>query len=328
MAASVTRPAGSASGLGAILSITFPIYAAIAIGYLAVKRSWFDRADMRVLGKYVLNIALPALLFNAVASRDFSEVIHPGYMLVFAAGGLGTIAVSFSWFTFTGIDKGRRAVAVMGSSCPNSAYVGYPVLLLTLPDLAGVILALNTLIEVLLVVPLCLFLMDMARHERAAPLPVKLVSIFWGVTKRPMVIGLLLGLAVSVAGLPVPDTVSRLLSMLAASASALSLVAIGGSLAVLPLGGNRVLAAQIAAGKLVLHPVMTGLALAALPVLGLAALPPDMAVAAILSTAMPMFTIYVVFAQEQGLEGAASLAMLTATTFSFVTLSALLFWLT
>ena len=213
--------------MGAILSITFPIYAAIAIGYLAVKRGWFDRADMRVLGKYVLNIALPALLFNAVASRDFSEVIHPGYMLVFAAGGLGTIAVSFSWFTFTGIDKGRRAVAVMGSSCPNSAYVGYPVLLLTLPDLAGVILALNTLIEVLLVVPLCLFLMDMARHERAAPLPVKLVSIFWGVTKRPMVIGLLLGLAVSVAGLPVPDTVSRLLSMLAASASALSLVAIG-----------------------------------------------------------------------------------------------------
>lgn len=314
--------------MGAILSITFPIYAAIAIGYLVVQRGWFDQADMRILGKYVLNIALPALLFNAVATRDFAEVIHPGYMLVFLAGGLGTVALSFLWFTLTGIDKRRRALAVMGASCPNSAYVGYPVLLLTLPDLAGVILALNTLVEVLVIIPFCLFLMDLARDERRGSIPGKLVRIVWGVTRRPMVIGLLLGLAVSVLGVDVPGAGTRLFSMLAASASALSLVAIGGSLAALPLGGNRILAAQISAAKLLLHPAITGLALVALPVLGMAALPPDMAIAAILSTAMPMFTIYVVFAQEQGLEGAASLAMLTATSLSFITLSMLLVWLT
>ena len=39
-----------------------------------------------------------------------------------------------------------------------------------------------------------------------------------------------------------------------------------------------------------------------------------------------MFAIYTVFAQKQGLEGAASLAMLAATTLGFVTLN-LLLWL-
>lgn len=313
--------------MSAILTITFPIYAAIGIGYLVVRRGWFSQPDMRVLGRYVLNIALPALLFNAVATRDFAEVFHPAYMLVFLAGCLGTMAVSFAWFTLTGIDKRRRALAVMGCSCPNSAYVGYPILLLALPDLAGVILALNTLVEIMVVIPLCLFLIDLARDDQVGSLPVKLLRIIWGVVRRPMVIGLLSGLAVSVSGIPVFDSGTRLLSMLAASASALALVAIGGSLAALPTGGNRVLAGQIAAGKLMVHPAMAALALVALPAFGLPALPPEMAVAAILSAAMPMFTIYVIFAQEQGLEGAASLAMLSATTGGFVTLSMLLAWL-
>ncbi len=148
-----------------ILTITFPIYAAIAIGYLIVKRGWFGQSDMRTLGKYVLDIALPALLFNAMASRDFAEVFHPGYMLVFALGGLATIAVSYAWFTLTGTDKPRRAVAVMGTACPNSGFIGYPVMLLTFPDLAGVILALNMLVENILLIPLCLILMELSRDR-------------------------------------------------------------------------------------------------------------------------------------------------------------------
>ena len=55
-------------------------------------------------------------------------------------------------------------------------------------------------------------------------------------------------------------------------------------------------------------------------------LPEELHSAVILSAAMPMFWIYTVLAQRQGLEGAASLAMLTATSLAFVTLTALL-WL-
>ena len=48
----------------------------------------------------------------------------------------------------------------------------------------------------------------------------------------------------------------------------------------------------------------------------------------ILSAAMPIFGIYTVLAQKHHLEGAASLAMLGATTGAFVTLNILLFVLT
>ncbi|GAA6200783.1 AEC family transporter [Aquicoccus sp. SU-CL01552] len=310
-----------------ILGITFPIYAAVAIGYAVVRLGWFKPQDMAVLGKYVLNVALPALLFNAVAGRDLGEVLHPGYLLVMATGGLATIAAAWLWFSVTAPDKPRRALAVMGASCPNSGFVGYPVLLLVLPDLAGVILALNFLVENILIIPLGLVLMDLAAG-RGGGSPLRLVGrALLDLLKRPMVIGLLLGLAASASGLTLPAPMDRLMGMLAASAAALSLIVIGGSLVGLPMKGNKLLAGQIAAAKLLLHPAMIALAALALPLLGLAALSDEMRIAAILSAAMPMFGIYTVLAQERGLGGAASIAMLVATSGAFVTLSALLFWL-
>lgn len=311
-----------------ILAITFPIYAAIGLGWLIVRRGWFSGADMRVFGRYVLDIALPALLFNAVATRDLGAVFHPGYMLAFLVGGLATIALAYAWFTATGTDPQRRAVAVMGSACPNSGFIGYPMMLLAFPDLAGIILALNMLVENVVLIPVCLILMDMARDGAPVALHRRIASILWGVLKRPMVIGLLAGLAWSLLRLPLPGPAEQLFAMLAASAAALSLVVIGGSLVGIEMQGNRLRALQTAAGKLVLHPAMVALAALALPWLGLAALPPDLHAAVILSAAVPMFGIYPVLAQQLGLEGPASIAMITATALAFFTLSGLLLWLT
>lgn len=311
-----------------IFAITFPIYAAIAIGYLIVAKGWFSASDMRVLGKYVMNIALPALLFNAIASRNISEVFHPGYMLVYLAGGLATIAIAWGWFTLTGTDKARRAVAIMGTSCPNSGFVGYPVMLLAFPDIAGVILALNFLVENFALVPICLILMELAKDSQTQSIPRTIARAIWSVLRRPLVIGLILGLVVSLLQIPIPDMANRLFSMLAASAAALSLIVVGGSLFGLSLSGNQWRAIQVAAGKLVLQPSLTILAAVMLPLVGLAALTPGMYAAVVLSAAMPMFGIYTVLAQELNLEGAASVAMLAATVLAFFTLSAFLLWLT
>lgn len=311
-----------------ILGITSPIFAAMAIGYLIVFKGWFAASDMRVMGKYVMNVAMPALLFNAVASRDVSDVFRPDYMLVYLLGGLTTIAISWLWFSWTGIDKARRAIAVMGSTCANSGFVGYPVMLLAFPEIAGLILALNMLVENIILIPICLILMDMAKEGETLSIPQTMLKTFLGVIRRPMVIGLLLGLLVSLLSIPIPDALSRLFTMLAASAAAISLIVVGGSLVGLKLTGNRARALQVAFGKLVLHPAMMALAAICLPLLGIATLSPEMYAAAILSAAMPIFGIYTVLAQELDLEGPASIAMLAATSLSFVTLTGFLFWLT
>lgn len=307
-----------------ILAITFPIFALVGLGYASVRFGAFRVADMRVLGLYVMNVALPALLFSAVAERRLTETLSPNYMAVFLAGGLATIALAWAWHTLRGTGPARKAIAVMGSSCPNSGYVGYPLMLLLLPEKAGLILAMNLVVENFVLIPLTLLLLEGSRPAHVGSVWARLRALLWGVLRRPMVLGLLAGLAVSLTGLSVPSGVGRLLDLLASSTGAIALFVIGGSLVGLPVRGNRSLAAEIVAGKLLLHPAMTALALAVLPLAGFYVADPDLRLAVVLSAAMPMFGIYAILAQDYGHEGIASLALLGATTGAFFTLTALL----
>lgn len=311
-----------------ILGIIFPIYAAIALGYGLVRFAVFSAGEMRMLSRFVLNVALPPLLFTAIASRDLSEFLLAGYLFAYAVGGLLTLVVALIWFRFAAADRARQAVAALGSVVPNSSFIGYPVMLLTFPDIAGIVLGLNVLTEMLLLIPICLILLDMSKEGDHVSITRQVGAILLGVLKRPMMIGLVLGVLVSALGLTVPLPLDRALRMLGSVAPPLSLIVIGGALVGVSLKGNRLLAGQIATAKLVLHPAMILLALAILPLTGLPALSADYHAAIVLTAAIPMFSIFPVLSQEVGRGGLASIAMLMATSAAFFTLSALLYILT
>lgn len=309
-----------------VLGITFPIFAMVAIGYALVARGMFRPEEMKTFGTYVMNLALPALVFHTVASRPVSEVFNIGYMSVYLAGALITIGLGLVWFTATQ-SPSRRGVAIMGTACPNSGFIGYPLMLVLFPDQAGLILALNMLVENVVIIPTALLIMELGEPKGQGRVLPQLARVFLGVVKRPLVIGMALGLLVSLCGLVLPEPLERLVTLVSASAAALALVVIGGSLVGLPMKGNRGLAGQIVAGKLLVMPAATVLVLLALGTYGVT-LPPDLKTAVILTAALPMIAAYSVFAQEAGHEGLASLAQVGATGLSFVTLNALLLILT
>ncbi len=59
-----------------ILSVTVPIYLLIGVGWLAVRGGLFQKAEMRVLGRFVVSFCLPALVFTALSQRRIAEVLH------------------------------------------------------------------------------------------------------------------------------------------------------------------------------------------------------------------------------------------------------------
>lgn len=303
-----------------ILGITFPIFAAIAIGYVLGKSGYLTAPQAGVLSKFVLNVALPPLIFNAVSSRPIAEVFSLPFMAAMVIGGFLTLGVSYLWFLRTG--PMRRAVAMMGSPLPNSAFIGFPLMVIIFPDEAGLILSMNLLIENLVLVPITLVAIEMARGAEGSG-RVQLGPVFLGVLKRPMIIGLILGLVFSIFGLSLPAPVERLTAMFANSASAIALVVIGASLATLATTGNRAMAAQIAGTKLIIHPAMVALSVWGLSMAGLR-FGDHLGTAAILSAGVSSFAIYTVLTSGTKHEGLASLALLMGTIGSFVTLNLLL----
>jgi malonate transporter len=220
-----------------ILAITAPIYLIILIGAVTVRFGLFRKADMAVLGKLVFNLALPCLLFDALSRRNIHEVINIAYLLAYSTGTLLVIGLGLIWSRYvTGLRTTAGVYAAMGMSCPNSAFVGFPILLLTLPVIAPTAFALNLVIENILVIPLLLLLVETSTLAGANRRQI-VVQLLRRLISNPLILALIVALIVSLLQLKLPAPVNRTITLLAQASSAVSLLMIGGSLVGLPLRG-------------------------------------------------------------------------------------------
>ncbi len=309
-----------------ILAITGPIYITIVLGFVTTRLGLFSKADMRVLGKFVINLALPALLFNALAQRPLGEILNGRYMLVYALGSLLTMGLGWLWARRVARQDGTTsAYYAMGMSCPNSGFVGYPIALLTLGPVAGVLLGLNMIVENLLLIPLLLALAESGQGRGGAWHLVLRQSLL-NLLRNPMVLGLLAGLLVSLMGWKLPSPVGRTVTLFSQASGALSLFVIGGALVGLQIQGMRRQVAQIAVGKLLLHPLAVVAVLLLSEAAGLMPMESQLRMGLVLTAACPMMGIYPILAQRHGRDGLAAAALLGATVASFATIS-LLLWI-
>lgn len=304
-----------------VLVITGPIYLVILAGYVAVRSGRVSIEQVRGLGLFAVNFALPAMVFTAVAAQPIRAVLNWTYVVSYAAGSLAAGAMTFIVARrFARDDVTGAACQALGASCSNSAFIGFPILLLAAPEVAGVAFALNTIVENLLVMPLLLFLAERGRAARGTAGRETWNSLTQ-LVRRPLMIGLFAGLIASLVQPELPVVVSRTITLFAQASSALTLFFVGGTLGAVPLGRVLTSAAPIVAGKLLLHPLCVALAIAATAAIGLAPLEPRLRTAALLMAAVPMMAMYPVLVHRYGREQLAAAALLLATAVSFVTLN-------
>jgi predicted permease len=309
-----------------ILAIISPIYIAILLGYIATRAGLFEKSDMRVFGKFILNFALPALIFNAVAQRPIAEVLNASYLAAYLGGSLLMLLLGFVCARrLAGMNHIGSTFAAMGVSCSNSGYIGLPILLLTMPAVASVALAMNMVIENVVVIPLLLLMAESGR-EGASPGWRVFLQTLSRVARMPLVLGLAAGLLFSLLGWTLPSPLARTVTLFAQATGALSLFVIGGTLVGLPLRGMGLGVLPVALGKLVGHPLSVLLAATTLSWLGMAPVEPALLSAAVLLAAVPMLGIYPILAQAYGLSDRTAATLLVTTVSSFLTLSTAL-WL-
>ncbi|MFN9452065.1 MAG: AEC family transporter, partial [Rubrivivax sp.] len=202
------------------------------------------------------------------------------------------------------------------SSFSNTGYVGYPIALQFLGPVAGVALALNMLVENLIMLPLVL---DMASRGTAGATGRTCLE---PLRHNPMVWAIVLGFLLAASGWTLPAPVWKAVELMALASTGLALFVVGGTLAGLSTIGLAARVGEIAVAKLLLHPMAVALVLGLMP-----AVPPEVRQAAVLMAAMPMLGIYPIIAQRWGLEGPSAAALLGTTLASFFTISGWLWWL-
>ena len=261
----------------AILGVTLPLAAVIALGFLAVWRGWFPRAAIPGVGAFVRNFAIPAAIFAGLSVQDCGVVFHGGFVLAFTVASLLSFLLTYLLVRGPG-GEGPTAAALLAlvGSMSNGIMIGMPLVTALFGTLALATIAQQLLVENLLIIPLALLLADLGRSrvqagrtgadrpgaargdgsgwsERPAQ---RLLRVFGGVARNPIVVATLLGLAF--AGLPVsvPVPVERGVVLLAGSAGGLALFFVGASLFGTDLSTSLSRIAAAVTVKMLLHPLI------------------------------------------------------------------------
>lgn len=302
-----------------ILLITAPIYLIIALGFGAVRFGLFEKADMRLIGRLLVLIILPIMVFRTISQYDIDDILQVDYLAVYLLASVLAWVLAHQWARrWRGHDGAMSSFMAMGMSGSNSVFVGYPILSQLVGPAADVALALCLLVENLVIFPLTLVMADRRAGQSWSQALRQAGASVW---RNPILMAIVLGVLCATAGWHLPALLDRTAALVASAAAPLALFMIGGILVGQRVRGLRLDLSAITFGKLVLHPALT---LAVIWVVPIASAP--MALAAVAMAAMPIPAVYPALGQRHGIEGFCAAALVTVTVVSFFTLNAWL-WL-
>lgn len=208
-----------------IFLIVLPIFALILAGWGARRSGILGPAAMGELNRFVVYLALPALLFGIVAKARWSEIWQPGFIATF---GLGAAVV----FVMTVVIRRRvrpladAAVDGLNAGYANTAFVGFPLVAAVIGPAALAPTLIATIITVCIVFAAALVLIEVAlqpaRHPRTMAL-----KLAGSLGRNPLLVAPAVGGIFLAFGWTVPVPVDRFLALLGGAASPCALVALG-----------------------------------------------------------------------------------------------------
>ena len=309
------------------------------LGYVAAaSRHAFSPKDAQVLNRMVLTYALPLAIFVDTVGTPRSELIKDlPLLVVLAAAVLGVYGVVLVvWRFWLRASLAESALAALIASAPNGPFVGPAVLGELYGSASGIPIAISGLLLYLTVAPLTVILLmrdQPALTKRPSPASGQsvgsntsssdttpdLASAVIDALKQPIVWVPLLGLAIALLGLPVPQIAAKSLALFGHTSAGVALFASGVILAGYAVTASpRVLSLVLV--KNIVQPALVWAALFFLgysnPLLG----------EAVITAALPVVVLTAILSvQYHVAEQEAASALLLSIVFSLVTLSGFIF---
>ncbi len=242
--------------LAAIISPIVPIAFVIALGYAAGLIGIVDRKHSDAFAKFVLEIALPILLFVVVMQTDLSNLVHVEYVLAFAIGLMGFYAIAFALHRLLFRRPVHQAAqAAFVCSFPDMAALGIPVFTQLLSSTALISVVIGNLITSVLMIPLTIILLESGRGRGVKAGSIFLDSLLQ-LVRKPLIVAPALAVCLVALGVELPALAARSLHLIGDTTSGVSLFALGLTMSRFPLVVTRVAGINIALKNLVHQALM------------------------------------------------------------------------
>jgi malonate transporter len=278
-----------------LLNSLVPIFAVMALGYLAGWIREIDNHHIAELNALVMDFALPASLFVATASTSRAVLLAQWpLLLVFTMSMLALYALSY-WMQrrLFGLGSSEASVQAITIALPNYAAAGLPLIAAVYGPSDTIYVALSIATGSIVLSPLTLAVLE-ANRVRQRNLGAVLQAIGRSLCK-PIVLAPLAGVVFSLLAIPLPEAVSRSFQLIGQAAGGVALFLTGLILSAQRIElGRNVLSATLL--KNAVHPLLAVGSILALPI------DRETARAALLLCALPSGFFGVLFGLRYGLE--------------------------
>jgi len=208
------------------------IWLVIAAGWVLAHVGVFDDAARRVLARTAFTVAMPALLVQMMAHADLGRLFSRALAVSVLAI---VLAIAVYVLVATVVLKrplGHQIIGALSSSYTNVANIGLPIAQYVLGDATWV--APILLVQVGILQPAALMILDAQRHKGRVPVRRYLVMPF----RNPITVAVVIGVLLRVTHLQLPDVLGSAMDSVGHMAVPLMLLAFGVSLRVDPLPGK------------------------------------------------------------------------------------------
>lgn len=300
-----------------IVNIVLPVFAIVGAGYLCGAGKLLGEESSAALNGFVYWVALPAMLFRAMATVDVGQLWQPDFLIGFLtpllAIWLAAIIVARLLFRRT---LAEAAIHGMNGVYGNSGYMGIPLAVAAFGEAAAVPAVVATVINTAVVVGIAVALIETGTETGKTGIRV-LGSILGSMARNPMLVAPLLGLVWAFTGYDLPIPVDSFTGILGSAAGPCALFAIGLFMVGKPRSEGRTEVGVMTVIKLIGQPGGTALAF-----FWLLPVDPLWAKVAVLMAALPTGAGSFVLAQAYGIYVLrTSSVILLSTVLSVVTIS-------
>ena len=209
------------------LNIVLPLFVVILFGALLKHKGLVDTPFLNTGNKLVFLFGIPASIFISLYNADITEVFNPAFI---------TYAVGFTLFSFFGLwlfahifikDKSIISAFVQGSFRGNYAILGVPLLV----SILGAERAAPAALVLAFVVPIYnIFSTIILAMYSPSVEKISIKALLLAVAKNPIIIGVIIGVIVSLSGVRLPEIVRSSINLIAILASPLALICLGGNI--------------------------------------------------------------------------------------------------
>ena len=291
-----------------------PIFIVIFFGWVARKKGLAPQVFLGPANQLVFHLAIPAMIFRAVAKTSLTSQFEPralGVTLACVGAGYALAVVTAS---LAGIRRPRRGTFIQCSFHGNLGYIGLAVAFYFLGQVglgrASIIAGFVMILQNFLAVVALQGGSDGSGHS------LSFGQILRRLAGNPVIVSALAGIFFSLTGASLPVVIDRTLGILGGLALPMALLLIGASLSFDLVRENMAGVLVACAIKLL---VMPGIGLLAFGYLGI---DPEHGLPALILLASPVATLAFVMAGEMnGDQDLAVAAISTSTLASALTLS-------